>query len=277
MKVGTQRAVEFKCEHQRVAGTLHMPLGGGRRPAVLLCHGFTGNRMEAHFLFVKMSKELQRREIASLRFDFRGSGESDGEFRDMTVLTEIADAKRALSFLTRVKGIDGDRVGVLGFSLGGFVAASISTERKVKSLVLWSAVAHLQDLMAAKLAARMEALTGRPVGKKGTGRDMESLLVHLPSAVDMGGHLVGKGFFEAADKENSIECLARCKAPVLIMHGDSDESVPVQHSRDSHHTALNRGIESVLKMVPGGDHTFADVQIEQKVIAETAGWFEGTL
>ncbi len=255
-----QRPVDFKSEGQTIVGTLHMPKEGGRRPGVLLCHGFTGNRIESHFLFVKMSKELGRRGIASLRFDFRGSGESDGEFRDMTILTEVADAKRALSFLGRVKGVDGERIGVLGLSLGGCVAACISPERKVRSLVLWSAVAHLENLTRKMLAER--------VGK---------VPDQLPAAIDMGGHMVGRGFFEAAGKVDPLEAITRCRAPVMVVHGERDEAVPMQHARDYHHAALSRGVTTVLKMIAGGDHTFAESEIEKKVIDETAAWFEQTL
>jgi dipeptidyl aminopeptidase/acylaminoacyl peptidase len=267
----TQRPVDFKVEGGTVVGTLHIPKGEGKKPGVLLCHGFTGNRMEAHFLFVKMSKELGRRGMASLRFDFRGSGESDGEFRDMTILTEIADAKRALSFLGGAKGVDGERVGVLGLSLGGCVAACVSPDRKVRSLVLWSAVAHLKDLMDEMLAARMAELTGR------SRDDITSLPERIPAAVDMGGHLVGRGFFETAGKVNPLDSLRRCRAPVLVVHGDSDKAVPMQHARDYYHAAISRGTDASLRVVAGGDHTFADAQIEKRVIKDTAAWFEETL
>src|SRR2546426_5960176 len=51
-------------------------------PGVVLFHGFTGDRMESHWLFVKCSRALALAGIASLRFDFYGSGESEGEFSE---------------------------------------------------------------------------------------------------------------------------------------------------------------------------------------------------
>jgi dipeptidyl aminopeptidase/acylaminoacyl peptidase len=264
--VGTQRPVEFTVDGSTLVGTMHMPKGGGKVPAVLFCHGFTGNRIESNFLFVKMSRDLVRRGIASLRFDFRGSGESDGEFRDMTVRTEIADARRALAFLARAKGIDGHRIGVLGFSLGGLIAACISADRAVRSAVLWAAVAHLKEITDKMLAARMEQFRGNAVAG-----------ARIPPVVDMEGHQVGRGFFEAADKERPLEHITRSKAPVLVIHGDRDESVPLQHARDYHHALLAAGARSTLKVFAGGDHVFADVEIAGKVRAETADWFEATL
>ena len=57
-------------------------------PGVVLFHGFTGDRMESHWLFVKCSRALARAGIASLRFDFYGSGESEGEFSEVTLQGE---------------------------------------------------------------------------------------------------------------------------------------------------------------------------------------------
>jgi len=80
--------------------------------------------MESHWIFVKCARALARAGIASLRFDFYGSGESDGEFREVTLQGEIADARAAMDFFRRQKGIDPKRLGLLGLSLGGAIAAS---------------------------------------------------------------------------------------------------------------------------------------------------------
>ena len=47
-------------------------------------------------MFVKCSRALAQVGVASLRFDFYGSGESDGEFRQMTLRGEIADGRALL-------------------------------------------------------------------------------------------------------------------------------------------------------------------------------------
>ena len=82
-----QQACYFSNEGQQIAGTVHIPDGPGPFPGVLLCHGFTGQRIEAHFIFVKMSRALEQAGIASLRFDFRGSGESEGRFQGSSSAT----------------------------------------------------------------------------------------------------------------------------------------------------------------------------------------------
>jgi uncharacterized protein len=74
---------------------VHIPHGpsGTRWPVVVLIHGFTGNRME-HASFVRMSLVLEGSGTASVRVDLSGHGESDGDFFDVTITGEIAEARR---------------------------------------------------------------------------------------------------------------------------------------------------------------------------------------
>jgi len=69
-----ERLIAFRNQGQRLYGMLHRPEGVAIAPAVVLCHGFTGQRIESHRLFVKMARDLAAHGIAALRFDFRGSG-----------------------------------------------------------------------------------------------------------------------------------------------------------------------------------------------------------
>src|SRR5207244_3810038 len=83
--------VTFECKGQQLVGMLHVPDGRGRFPAALLLHGFTASKTENHRMFVKLSRQLASQGIASLRFDFRGSGDSAGDSEDMTIRSEMAD------------------------------------------------------------------------------------------------------------------------------------------------------------------------------------------
>ena len=74
--------VVFDSKGQQIVGMLHVPNGRGRFPGALLLHGFTGTKTESHRMFVKLSRRLAEHGIASLRFDFRGSGDSAGEFEE---------------------------------------------------------------------------------------------------------------------------------------------------------------------------------------------------
>ena len=105
-----QKAVEIQSEGLTLRGMLHIPEGiSGKIPIVIMFNGFNGNKMEVHCIFVKLSRKLEKAGIASARFDYRGSGESDGDFIDMTVSGELADAKNVLDFVRTLDFVDADR------------------------------------------------------------------------------------------------------------------------------------------------------------------------
>ncbi len=127
---------------QRIAAMAHIPEGNGPHPAVMMLHGFTGDKVESHYLFVKTARALAQAGFVALRFDFRGSGESEGRFQDVTIPGEIEDALTVLSWLAEQPYVDVDRLGVLGLSMGGCVAAHVAgADPRIKALVLWAAVA----------------------------------------------------------------------------------------------------------------------------------------
>jgi len=139
--------ITFRNHDQQLVGMIHTPDRDKPSPAVLMLHGFTGNRMESHFLFVKMARRLAAAGYTAMRFDFRGSGESQGNFWEMTVPGEIDDARAALAWLRQHPAVDPERVILLGLSMGGAVAASVAGEDSdIVGLILWSAVADFGDV-----------------------------------------------------------------------------------------------------------------------------------
>lgn len=246
--------VEFRNRPgKRLRGMIHLPRRARRRqgvPGVVFFHGFTGDRMESHWIFVKCARRLELGGIASLRFDFYGSGESEGEFRQATLQGEIADAKAAVAFFRKQKGIDPERMGLCGLSLGGAIAATLAKRSRARALVLWAALAHPGELR--RLAER----TTRPL--PGGGREY-------------GGHEVSPRFLKNAGEVRPLEALGRFRGPTLIIHPEKDEYLPLHHPRDLFCASGAEIKEKII--IPGADHTFTSLAWEREVIAQTAGWF----
>ena len=96
----TERVI-IQGDHGKLVAELQTPdVLPKKCPIVILCHGFTGNRNGG--LEVGIAHELEARGIASIRFDFNGHGESEGEFKDMTVPNEIEDAKKVVEYLIKL-------------------------------------------------------------------------------------------------------------------------------------------------------------------------------
>jgi dipeptidyl aminopeptidase/acylaminoacyl peptidase len=211
-----------------------------------------GNRMESHWMFVKCSRALARAGFASLRFDFYGSGESEGEFRQMSLRGEIADGRAAVAFLRAQAGIDPERVGLLGLSLGGTVAAALAFSVKAKVLVLWSAVAHMTRL------CELLKKSARKVPNK-------------PGVLEFEAREIPPRLVEDVLKVEPIRHLARYKGPTLIVHPEKDEVVPVSHARDFFQAA---GAETKeLALIAGSDHVYTSIPWEDEVLVRTVQWF----
>lgn len=256
----SEKFVEFKSGNLLLRGMLHLP--GGRRasPGVVFLHGFTGNRIEAHFLFVKTSRALARAGIASLRFDFAGSGESEGRFEDMSVLTELEDARAALGFLAAQDGVDSSRLGVVGLSMGGCVAAMLLADERLRAGVLWAAVADIASC-----------------GERIVGNDREAELRRRGFIVH-GAHKLGRRFVEDAFRADPLSSIALSKADILIVHGTADPVVPLEHARMYERAARSRKTgRTELVLLRGAGHTFEALPHEEEAIRLTVAFLKKTL
>lgn len=237
---------------------LHAP-AVKKGPAVVFLHGFAGNRLEPHQLFVKTARLLAQKKIASLRFDFRGSGESEGDLADMTVSDEIADAVRAFDFLSRKPFVDPRRMAFLGLSLGGAVAACASVFRpQVKAMALWAPLAQVNRLFT--LPTGLTAAQIRDWWSKGK--------------TDYRGNRLGLNWLKDLDFHDALGSAARFQGRVLLVHGGRDKAVPLAQSRLYLRQLDHR---CRLHVVRGADHTFNRTEWETEVIQTTARWLERTL
>ena len=250
-----QKAVELVSQGLTLRGMLHMPDNvSGKVPAVIIFHGFTGNKMEPHFIFVKLSRMLEKKGIASVRFDFGGSGESDGDFIDMTLSGEIRDAHNILDYVKKLDGIDPERIGVVGLSMGGAVASVLAGERKdeIKTLCLWAPAGTMGELVRKQIA--------------GLGRDMAED-IRKAGYVELNGFRVGIGFYEDVMK---LDILGKAKGfdkNVLLIHGEKDDVVPVEVSE---RYLKCYGGKATLKIIKDADHTFNNSDWERETLELTA-------
>ena len=232
--------VDFRSGDQQVFGVLHVP-ESTPAPGVIMCHGFTGHKAETHRLFVDTARDFAGHGLVVLRFDFRGSGDSEGEFHEMTVSREIEDARAALDCLTARPEIDPVRLGVLGLSLGGCVAACLAgTDDRLRALVLWSATAH-PDRIGDRLASGFIA----------------------GDVLDMEGWPLGRGFLDDLPNIQPLKQIANYVGPSLVVHGSSDETVPPADASDFR---LALGGRCRLHIVEGADHVFSTLRYKAEAI-----------
>lgn len=139
----------------RLAGTLTLPEGGGPFPAVLLLSGSgpqdRNGMLMGHRPFLVLSDHLTRRGIAVLRVDDRGVGGSTGDFMNAALPDRVADADAGLAFLRTHPEVDPQRVGLIGYSEGGWVAQALAARSDAVGFVVLlaaPAVSPIELLMA---------------------------------------------------------------------------------------------------------------------------------
>ncbi len=243
--------VAFQSGGEQVFGVLHLP-AKTPAPGVIMCHGFTGHKAESHRLFVAAARDFADHGILTLRFDFRGSGDSGGEFSEMTVSREIEDAKVALDYLAGRPEADPNRLGVLGLSLGGCVAACLAgRDQRLRALVLWAASANPKRLSDRLLPA---------IGDR--------------KLLDMEGWPIGRGLLDDLAAIKPLEEVARYVGSSLVIHGAKDETVPVAEASDYR---LALGGRCRLHLIEGADHVFSSLAWKAEAIALSRDFLVETL
>ncbi len=118
-----QIKITFESEGLKLSGIVDAPEGlhpGERRPAFIVLHGFGGNK-DGHGQVV-VAKQLSAWGYVTLRVDFRGCGESEGEHGRIICLDQVADTHNAASYLATRPEVDPDRIALIGSSFGAAVA-----------------------------------------------------------------------------------------------------------------------------------------------------------
>ncbi len=119
-------------------GTLYLPRSAGPHPAMILIHGSgPATRLEYGFY----ARAYARHGVATLAYDKRGSGASQGDIRTATYEQLASDAVSGIQLLRNRSDIDPQRVGIWGLSEGEWVAPLAAIQTDPAFLVLISASA----------------------------------------------------------------------------------------------------------------------------------------
>jgi len=137
----------FENEGAHVYAVLHTPDVGddaaAPRTGVVLCHPLLDfDLYEVPWsirLIAAYARELARAGYPALRFDFRGAGQSDGEFEHLTLSSCVSDLQRGVDVLVERTGVE--EVVLIGWRLGATIAMRVGAhDRRVRRLGLWDPV-----------------------------------------------------------------------------------------------------------------------------------------
>jgi uncharacterized protein len=216
----TEVQVSIPSQGKAMVGTLALP-EGAPAPVVLLFHGFTGTRDEMAIpgtvdgVFSRTARLLAEAGYASLRVDFIGSGDSDGDFADTTFEGQVADELAALAFAQGDGRVQGDALRIIGWSQGGLVATAVAGRSDApKAVALWAAVA---DPMAT-----FSGLLGADAVAAGMTTGDTPVKITLPWGAEIG---LKQGYFDGLTTFRPLDEIASYTGPLFVAQGTLDTVV----------------------------------------------------
>jgi uncharacterized protein len=131
-----RRDIEFGSEGVMCRGWFYTPDDGStnRFPTIVMAHGFSAVK---EMRLDRFAEAFAAAGMASLVFDYRGFGTSDGEPRqDIDPWAQISDYRNAISYARTLPEVDRERIGIWGSSYsGGHALVVAALDRRVKCVV----------------------------------------------------------------------------------------------------------------------------------------------
>lgn len=252
-------AVEIESSGHRLIGVLHRPLVDHPVPAVLIIHGFAGNKLGHQRIYVACAAALSAQGVAVLRVDCRGCGDSEGSFEHNSIDTLVTDACESVRFLRSQPGIDGDRIGVLGASLGGAISVLLAMQLgDISALAMWAPVADGQ-------LWQQDWETNYPA---------QTLAGHIVCNGVKAGPLFQEQFLDI-QADRMLAGVA--DVPLFHAHGERDDIVCFGHA-DAYRLA-REGCTTLTRFIvlPNSNHFFTHPEERELLLNETTHWFTRTL
>lgn len=217
----------------RLHAKLDRPEGAEKGPLCILIHGFTGHMEEDHIKAAQ--KAMNDAGVSVLRVEMYGHGGSDGEFKDHTLYKWVTNAlaavkyAKSLDFVTDLYLSGHSQGGLLTMLVGGMCPDDF------KALLPLSPAWMIPEI-------------AREGNVLGTSFDPK----HIPDMITSGSWELSGDYIRVVQTIHVEDEIERFEGPVLIIHGDADETVPFSYAEKA--AKLYKNAELV--PIHGDDHCF---------------------
>lgn len=222
---------------------------------VVLCHGITADRHEFDGLFVKAEEKLGLARFNTIRFDYRGHGLSKMPQEDMTIAGEELDLTAVVEYCRESTSLP---IVIVAASFGALSAARLSNSHaeSIKAIALWNPVTN----------PRATFLEGRTDWSKEHFNDQTLEEAAARGYLYLDDYRVGTPLIAEMFVSDFRPVFAAITQPLLVIHGDADQIVPVELTRST----FREGDTAKVSITPGAAHGFPGSQ--ESVIDDTVSW-----
>ncbi len=238
-------------DNKKITLDITLPVSKVKTPVVIFCHGFKGFKDWGHFNWV--AGEFAQQGLAFLKFNFSHNGIAENNLNELSDLKafaennyikELKDLGLVIDHVEKEAEqykIDKSEIYLIGHSRGGGIALlKASDDKRVKKLALWASLSEFESFFRPETIEEWNKAGVVYAVNKRTGQQ-------LP---------LNKQFYdnylENKDRLDIRKAAKIMSTPLLIIHGDQDESVPVSHAEALYNIVQH----SILIKVEGGNHTF---------------------
>ncbi len=235
-----ERVYFYNNRKQRLVGVMHTQ---GKK-GVIVSHGFASNKENISIY----TKFLQSKGYSTLAFDYSGHGESGGDIGNTTATAWKDDLNAAIDFMQE----HCNDIALLGFSLGGMSSLLCSSRSK-------ATIAIAPPTNFRKLAVHFI--------KSGLIKKFEKF-------IDFGGLNIKTTFITESAKYDMKKIVKSTKCPILIIHGDKDDIVPLLQSEE-----IMQYINEPKKLAVINDmgHSVSNIDQMNIICKEISDWLQSYL
>jgi len=226
--------IRLQADGLELTGELHIPSRDNVHPALCICHGIPAAPPDPTDRgYTLLAQQFCHAGFITLIFNFRGTGKSEG---DLDILEWSHDLQAALDFLYNVKEVDKTHFCLLGFSGGAAVSVyTAAHDPRVSLVVTCACPADFRSLRERETP--LDAI--QRFRQIGAIRDRD-----FPPSIEE-----WERGFETISPINWVDKIS--PHPLLLVHGDADELIPLEHPRRLYQKAKE---PKELKIIPGARH-----------------------
>ncbi|MFB6122298.1 MAG: alpha/beta hydrolase family protein [Haloferacaceae archaeon] len=226
----------------RLVAVHHEPATQSADAWLVFCHGFVSDKSGS---YEERCRRVAAEGYPAVRFDFRGCGESDGEFVDQTLSSKIEDLRAVLDYFAAPEYV------LFGSSFGAKTAfhAAVGETHPIRAIV-----------------GRAPLTYGRALDDLRTRVERDGEYTYDAD------HVVDSRFVADLDRYSFADVAAGLDVPVALFHGTDDESVPAADTLDA---ARALDVDVLVQLFAGEGHRFSPAA-ESRLRTQFLDWLAVT-